>query len=100
MITELLDAFEINIEQSLEDGEWASIRAIISCIYKRTGERYSTRLYAMARFRDGLLVEGHNMIDVVEFFEQAGQLPPRTLDQLLLGQRPVFISSLARSNVS
>ena len=100
MILDLLDEFRIEVEQSMEEGEWASVRARVSCVYRRTGERYSTRLYAMARFQDGRLVEGHNLIDAIEFFEKAGQLPPRTLDQLLLGQRPVFIQSFASSTLS
>lgn len=100
MILDLLDDFAIEIEQALEDGEWAAVRARLSCTYRRTGERHSTRLYAMAQFRDGLLVQGHNLIDAIEFFEQAGQLPPRTMDQLLLGQRPVFIPTFAGSTAS
>lgn len=91
MMLDQFDAFEIDIHRSVEEGEWVAIYATVSCVYRKTSKRCSTRLHAMARFRDGKMVEGHNLLDIVKFFEQVGLLPHRTLDQLLLGQRPAFI---------
>ncbi|MEL7465139.1 MAG: nuclear transport factor 2 family protein [Pseudomonadota bacterium] len=91
MMLDQFDAFAIEVHRSVEEGEWVAIFATVSSTYRKTGERCSTRLHAMARFRDGLMVEGHNLIDTVDFFEQVGLLPHRTLDQLLLGQKPAFM---------
>ena len=87
--------FEIDIQQTVEEGEWVAIFATVGCVYRKTGNRCSTRLHAMARFREGKMVEGHNLLDTVDFFEQVGLLPHRTLDQLLLGQRPIYLRTVA-----
>ena len=95
MMLDQFDAFEIDIHRMVEEGEWVAMFATVHSTYRATGQRCATRLHAMAHFRDGLMVEGHNLIDTVDFFEQLGLLPERTLDQLLLGRRPSFIATSA-----
>ena len=80
----------VSILQAVEEGEWVAARLNISAVHKSSGRAISGRSHVMCRFVDGKLVEGHNLVDLVQLFEQLGLLPERTVDQLLLGQRPRF----------
>lgn len=90
MILSLLGGFEFDVELFVEDGDWFVAMLRMSCVYRRTGERHSTRLDVAGRFRGEVLVEARALIDFVGYFEKAGQLPPRTIDRLLLGESAYF----------
>lgn len=91
MMLDQFGEYEIEIHNSLEQGEWTAVLGSVSCKHRQTGKKVTTRVYAMAQFKGGLMIEGHNLMDSIQFFEACDLLPPRTLDQLLLGQKAAFV---------
>lgn len=90
MIVSQFSDIRVTIRQSVEEGEWVAALLHIAAVHRGSKKAISGRAHIMCRFVDGKLAEGHNLVDLVSLFEQLGLLPERTIDQLLLGQRPKF----------
>lgn len=91
MLVAQFSDIEVTIVRGIEQGEWVAALLRITAVHRASGTPLSGRGHIMCRFVDGKLVEGHNLVDFVQIFEQLGLLPERTMDQLLLGQRPQFM---------
>lgn len=78
------------IDRSIEEGEWIAATALILARHRKSERDVSARTQMMVRIHQGRVVEGHNIIDFMTAFEQAGLLPERTLDFCLMGRRPRF----------
>lgn len=82
--------FRYAVLREVCEGDWISGLYRLDCRRRSNGRKASVRCSFTARFENGLLVEGYNLIDYITLFEQVGLLPPRTLDTCLTGRQPVF----------
>lgn len=83
-----LKGLRVDVLFSIEHGDWISAIIRYESTCAESGVHFFGRGHVMWRIIDGRLAEGHEIHDYLTVFEQVGQLPPRTLDQLLLGRRP------------
>ena len=77
---------DIQILQHIEDKDWIATRVKLSAIVKASGKNIETSGQMMTKIADGKILEAHNSLDFVTFFEQAGLLPAGAMEQCLLGE--------------
>lgn len=78
------------IHRHVSDGEWIAANLTLNAKIRQTGAPISVQSHVMVRFVGGKIVEGNNLINYIDAFQQLGLMPPRTLDQCLLGRRLNF----------
>ncbi len=76
------------ILHTVEDGEWIAGESMFAARHRARGGEIAARSMFMARIVHGKIVSMRSILDLLSAFEQAGLLPPLTLESLLLGRRP------------
>lgn len=93
MMAAQFDDISVTLERSVTEGEWIAAYGFIRARERRSGRAIEGRLQMMYHIVDGIIIEGHNLVDFITVFQQAGALPERTLDMCLLGQPPKFLEA-------
>ena len=70
---------------AVESGDSIAVAGIVRASDLQTGRRGGARLHMLMQLRDGRIGMANILIDYLGFFESMGRLPPRILDQCLLG---------------
>lgn len=97
MVHQQLDSLDIELCQTVEQGEWIACRLRIRANDRDTGRAIDATAQTMARIVNGRVIEGHNLIDFMTVFQNMGRLPGRSLDHCLLGGSLVFAKPASRS---
>ncbi|MCV6586479.1 MAG: ester cyclase [Marinibacterium sp.] len=81
-----IDHLQIDLRGIVEQGDWISAVLLIRARERHSGRPLSGVGQMVARIENGRFAECFNQFDFLTFFEQIGQLPPNTLETLLVGQ--------------
>lgn len=90
LLTAQFADIRVELGRTVEEGEWIAGDSVIVARHRATGCEVAARSLLMVRIVGGRIAAIRNQIDYMSLFEQAGLLPPRTLDFCLLGRRPKF----------
>lgn len=77
--------FSFQTINAVESGDSIAVAGIVRASDLQTGHRGGARLHMLMQLRDGRIGMANILIDYLGFFESMGRLPPRILDQCLLG---------------
>ena len=83
----MLEDFDIQVNQSMEDGDWISALCTVNATSRETGERVKMTGSVLARMADGKLAEAYNHWDFMSFYQQLGLLPENAFERCLCGER-------------
>lgn len=92
MIIDQFRDIKITVLNRIEQDDWVAMSFSVRATERLEGRRINTVGHVLSRFEDGRVIEGHNFLDMMTLFEQAGRLPPRALDHCLLGGKMTTIS--------
>ena len=81
-----VDTINIELRNVVENGEWVSAIVIATATEKNHGRPVEIFGHITARVANNRFSECFNQMDFLSFFEQIGQLPPNSLEVLLVGQ--------------
>lgn len=86
-VLDLIDSPRFQIEQVIEQGDWAAAIVGISCLKAGTDQPVNITGQVMIRLDRGKIVEAYNHFDFLTFFEQLDILPAGTMALCLSGTR-------------
>lgn len=94
MVIEQFRDIKITVLHRIEQDDWVALSFSVRATERLEGRRIYTVGHVLSRFENGRVIEGHNFLDMMTLFEQAGRLPPRALDHCLLGGKLTTIPEL------
>lgn len=82
----LVEEPQVEIAQSIEDGDWLSALVHVRCVSRETGAPLQIHGQVMMRFDGDRIVEAYNHFDMLGLFVQIGALPPEAVERALSGE--------------
>ncbi len=83
----ILKDFDIQVNQSMEDGDWISALCTVHATSRKTGERVKMTGSVLVRMVDGQLAEAYNHFDFMSLYQQLDLLPENAFERCLCGEK-------------
>lgn len=86
----ILDSFtdlRMEVVHAIVEKGWVAFVSRLSGVSLRTGRPVATTSQCMAKINDGRIAWHQANIDFMSLFEQTGQIPPRSFERCLSGEK-------------